>query len=117
MNIFPFLSCLKELKLEKPEKLYTDACTYVALTWFVCNQSRGYKGKITGQFLLSGSKARFGRLLDGSEGTFVEMLESRLVNCGNCCDSRLIVTNRLRKCSSSVSYCVVSEKQKQNNGH
>ena len=76
MNIFPFLSCLKELKLEKPEKLYSDACTYVAL--FVCNQSSGNKGKITGQFLLCGSKARFGRLLDASEGTFVEMFRIKI---------------------------------------
>lgn len=73
MNIFLFPSCLKELKLERSEKLYTDACTYVALRWFVCNKRRGNKGKITGQFLLCGSKARFRRILDASKGTFVKM--------------------------------------------
>ena len=87
MNIFPFLSCLKELKLEKPEKLYTHGCTCVALTCFFCNQSCGNEGKITGQFLLYGSKARFRRLLVLPKERLSKCLESRLIDCGNCCDS------------------------------
>ena len=50
MNIFPFLSCFYirvEIKTAKREKLYTDACTYVTLTRFVCNQGHGNKGKKT----------------------------------------------------------------------